>query len=65
MVVAFSPERREVSVKGSVMTAQPESQARAESHGRDAGEARGDMLDLAALWAAIKHRKFWIIAPPV
>ncbi len=70
MVVAFSPERREVSVKGSVMTAQSESQARtesqrAESHGRDAGETRGDMLDLAALWMAIKRRKLWILAPTV
>ena len=30
---------------------------------RGAGESRGDMLDLSALWAAIKRRKFWIIAP--
>ncbi|WP_377847483.1 GumC family protein [Bosea sp. UC22_33] len=30
---------------------------------RGAGEGRGDMLDLSALWAAIKRRKFWIIAP--
>ena len=28
------------------------------------GEGRsGDMLDLAALWAAIKARKAWIIGP--
>ncbi|AMJ59560.1 GumC family protein [Bosea sp. PAMC 26642] len=39
------------------MTAQTESQTRA------AGEGRGDMLDLAALWAAIKRRKAWIIGP--
>ncbi|RYE34623.1 MAG: lipopolysaccharide biosynthesis protein [Hyphomicrobiales bacterium] len=30
---------------------------------RGAGEGRGDMLDLSALWAAIKRRKVWIIAP--
>jgi uncharacterized protein involved in exopolysaccharide biosynthesis len=30
---------------------------------RGAGEGRGDMLDLSALWAAIKRRKFWIIGP--
>ncbi|WP_162260050.1 GumC family protein [Bosea sp. Root670] len=30
---------------------------------RGAGEGRGDMLDLSTLWAAIKRRKFWIIAP--
>jgi succinoglycan biosynthesis transport protein ExoP len=30
---------------------------------RGAGEGRGDMLDLSALWAAIKRRKFWIVAP--
>ncbi|MCO5092867.1 exopolysaccharide transport family protein [Bosea sp. (in: a-proteobacteria)] len=30
---------------------------------RGAGEGRGDMLDLSALWAAIKRRKFWIVVP--
>lgn len=30
---------------------------------RGAGEGRSDMLDLSALWAAIKRRKFWIIGP--
>lgn len=30
---------------------------------RGAGEGRGDMLDLSALWAAIKRRKLWIIGP--
>jgi succinoglycan biosynthesis transport protein ExoP len=30
---------------------------------RGAGEGRGDMLDLSALWAAIKRRKFWIVGP--
>lgn len=39
------------------MTAQTDSQM------RDAGDGRGDMLDLAALWAAIKRRKLWIIGP--
>lgn len=37
--------------------------ARTDSDARDAGEGRGDMLDLAALWAAIKRRKAWIIGP--
>ncbi len=39
------------------MTAQTESQM------RDGAENRGDMLDLSALWAAIKRRKVWIIGP--
>ncbi len=39
------------------MTAQTDSQM------RDAGEGRGEMLDLAALWAAIRRRKLWIIGP--
>lgn len=30
---------------------------------RGTGESRGDMLDLSALWAAIKRRKLWIIGP--
>ncbi|WP_293812044.1 GumC family protein [uncultured Bosea sp.] len=30
-----------------------------------AGEGRGDMLDLSALWAAIKRRKFWVIGPTI
>lgn len=30
---------------------------------RGAGEGRGDMLDLSALWAAIKRRKVWIVGP--
>jgi uncharacterized protein involved in exopolysaccharide biosynthesis len=37
--------------------------AHTESQMRDAGANRGDMLDLAALWAAIKRRKAWIIGP--
>jgi uncharacterized protein involved in exopolysaccharide biosynthesis len=37
--------------------------AHTDSQMRDAGENRGDMLDLAALWAAIKQRKAWIIGP--
>lgn len=37
--------------------------ARTDSEVRDAGEGRGDMLDLGALWAAIKRRKLWIIGP--
>jgi succinoglycan biosynthesis transport protein ExoP len=32
---------------------------------RDGSESRGDTLDLSALWAAIKRRKFWIIGPSV
>ncbi|KFC75020.1 Succinoglycan transport protein [Bosea sp. LC85] len=32
---------------------------------RDAGESRGDMLDLSALWAAIKRRKLWVLGPTV
>lgn len=39
------------------MTAQSDSQM------RDAGEGRGEMLDLSALWAAIKRRRVWILAP--
>jgi uncharacterized protein involved in exopolysaccharide biosynthesis len=37
--------------------------AHTESQMRDEGASRGDMLDLAALWAAIKRRKAWIIGP--
>ncbi len=37
--------------------------ARTESEVRDAGEGRGDALDLGALWAAIKRRRLWIIGP--
>ncbi|MFA6967518.1 GumC family protein [Bosea sp. (in: a-proteobacteria)] len=47
------------------MTAHTESHVREqvrEQSARD-GDARGDMLDLSALWAAIKRRKAWIIAP--
>ncbi|RDJ23298.1 lipopolysaccharide biosynthesis protein [Bosea caraganae] len=36
---------------------------RTDSEARSAGESRGDMLDLGALWAAIKRRKLWIIGP--
>ena len=39
------------------------AQAGIDAHG--AGEGRGDMLDLSALWAAIKRRKFWVIGPTV
>ncbi len=39
------------------------AQAGIDAHG--AGEGRGDMLDLSALWAAIKRRKLWVIAPTV
>ena len=47
------------------MTAHTESHVREqfrEPAPRD-GEGRGDMLDLAALWVAIKRRKAWIIGP--
>jgi succinoglycan biosynthesis transport protein ExoP len=44
------------------MTAHTESHAR-EAATRETGEGRGDMLDLSALWAAIKRRKLWIIGP--
>lgn len=37
--------------------------ARTDSEVRDAGDGRGDMLDLGALWAAIKRRRLWIIGP--
>jgi uncharacterized protein involved in exopolysaccharide biosynthesis len=37
--------------------------ARTDSEVRDAGAGRGDMLDLGALWAAIKRNKLWIIGP--
>jgi succinoglycan biosynthesis transport protein ExoP len=37
--------------------------AQADDRMRDGGEGRGEMLDLSALWAAIKRRKFWIIGP--
>lgn len=45
------------------MTAQTEGLAR-EELARD-GESRGEMLDLSALWAAIKRRRMWIIGPTV
>lgn len=44
------------------MTAHTESQDR-EAAAREAGDGRGDTLDLAALWAAIRRRKVWIIGP--
>lgn len=47
------------------MTAHTESHVREqlrEPAARD-GEGRGDMLDLSALWVAIKRRKAWIIGP--
>ncbi|MGO4406369.1 GumC family protein [Bosea sp. RAF48] len=37
--------------------------AQAGIEARSAGDGRGDMLDLSALWAAIKRRKLWIIGP--
>lgn len=37
--------------------------ARTDSEVRDAGAGRGEMLDLGALWAAIKRHKLWIIGP--
>lgn len=37
--------------------------AHTESQMRDAAGTRGEMLDLAALWAAIKRRKLWIVGP--
>lgn len=30
---------------------------------RGAGEGRGDMLDLSALWSAIRRRRLWIVVP--
>jgi succinoglycan biosynthesis transport protein ExoP len=45
------------------MTAQTEGLAR-DDVARD-GEGRSDMLDLSALWAAIKRRRMWIIGPTV
>ncbi|PTM43558.1 GumC family protein [Bosea sp. 124] len=47
------------------MTAHTESHVREqvrEQPVRD-GDGRGDMLDLSALWVAIKRRKAWIIGP--
>lgn len=35
----------------------------ADSSRREGEGGRGDMLDLTALWAAIRRRRFWIIAP--
>ncbi|KRE07505.1 hypothetical protein ASE63_22675 [Bosea sp. Root381] len=43
------------------MTGQTENPAR-EDTARD-GEGRGEMLDLSALWVAIKRRKAWIVGP--
>lgn len=37
--------------------------AQADDRMRDGGDGRGETLDLSALWAAIKRRKFWIIGP--
>ncbi|MFJ5369971.1 GumC family protein, partial [Bosea sp. CER48] len=37
--------------------------AQAGNEARSAGEGRGDMLDLSALWSAIKRRRFWIVGP--
>ena len=37
--------------------------AQAGIEARGTGESRSDMLDLSALWAAIKRRKLWIIGP--
>jgi uncharacterized protein involved in exopolysaccharide biosynthesis len=49
------------------MTAHTESQDREaiarEAVARDAGDSRGDMLDLSALWVAIKRRRAWIVGP--
>ncbi|HEY5797639.1 MAG TPA: GumC family protein [Bosea sp. (in: a-proteobacteria)] len=45
------------------MTAQTEGLGR-EELARDV-EGRGEMLDLSALWAAIKRRRMWIIGPTV
>lgn len=45
------------------MTAQTEGLAR-DDVARD-GEGRGEMLDLSALWAAIKRRRMWVIGPTV
>lgn len=50
---------REYCVQRCVMTAQAGIEA------RSVGDGRGDMLDLSALWAAIKRRKLWIIGPTV
>lgn len=44
------------------MTAHNESHDR-EAAAREVRDGRGDMLDLSALWAAIKRRKAWIIGP--
>lgn len=30
---------------------------------RGAGDGRGDMLDLSALWSAIRRRRLWIVVP--
>lgn len=47
------------------MTAHTESHVREQVREQTArnAEARGDMLDLSALWVAIKRRKAWIIGP--
>ncbi|MBD3844840.1 uncharacterized protein involved in exopolysaccharide biosynthesis [Bosea sp. OAE752] len=37
--------------------------AEAGTEARGNGEGRGDMLDLAALWAAIKRRRAWVVVP--
>lgn len=37
--------------------------AQAGIEARGAGEGRGDMLDLSALWSAIKRRRLWIVGP--
>ncbi|CAH1649835.1 Lipopolysaccharide biosynthesis protein [Hyphomicrobiales bacterium] len=37
--------------------------AQAGIEARGAGEGRGEMLDLSALWGAIKRRKLWIVGP--
>jgi len=39
--------------------------AEAGTEARGGGGSRGDMLDLTALWAAIKRRKAWIVVPTV
>ena len=53
---AFLAGTREFCVNGSLMTARYDTVAAA-------GESRSELLDLAALWAAIKARKLWIIGP--
>ncbi|PZR92663.1 MAG: lipopolysaccharide biosynthesis protein [Stutzerimonas stutzeri] len=56
MTLRLFPGAREFCVNGSVMTARYDTVAAA-------GESRSDLLDLPALWAAIKARKLWIIGP--